>query len=146
MRNIRKELKRRVEHNVKGLLHAHRDCLRNQGRDTREVTFDVMDGYYGEAFGVMRGLQILGYGKFASSNLDGTQDSSTKYHDNVQPEHNLKWWFGKLEKQVLAEEGYGGDNKCQHCKKRYGKDAASEAVRLAKKASQSVPRLSNASS
>ena len=65
---------------VKMMLHAHRDCLRNLGVDTKTIRFDCRDGYYGEAFGVMRALSVLGYGRFGAVNL---------------PEEysNLRWWF-----------------------------------------------------
>lgn len=115
-------LKQKVEEEVKMLLHASRDCLRNQKRDTTKISFSVTDGYYGEAFGVMRALQLLGYGKFSSSNLNGIEDCSTKIQA-VQPEQNLKWWFRQLEDKVLKEEGYGSGNQCDHCFKRWGKDA-----------------------
>jgi hypothetical protein len=62
LKKIDSTLKDTVEGEIKAILHACRDCLRNQGRlDTSKVSFSANDGYYGEAFGIMRGLQILGY-------------------------------------------------------------------------------------
>lgn len=109
-----REIKEIVEE-IKMLLHAHRDALRNQGHDTAIMTFDCRDGYYGEAFGVMRTLVILGYGYFGSSNLDAVSENRSNF-----PYHNLKWWFGELEKEILQEEGFGGDNICLRCLTKYG--------------------------
>jgi hypothetical protein len=112
-------LKLKIEGEVKALLHAHRDTLRNR-RDTRETRFDCSDGYYGEAFGIMRGLAIMGYGFFGSVNLDGVADS----YDGLasQKEHNLRWWFSQLEEEVLEEEGFYTDGRCEYCLENYKKD------------------------
>ncbi len=101
--------KLRIELEVKMMLHAHRDCLRNRGRDTTKISFDINDGYYGEAFGIMRALAVLGYG-------------NTFGAINVDKPGNLKFWFTKLCDQVLAEENFGGNNECDHCLERYRKD------------------------
>jgi len=114
MRHLSQKRIEAVETEVKMLLHASRDCMRNKGVDTTNTTFKVDDGYYGEAFGVMRGLAVLGYGYFGSSNL-------------TDPEYmfcNLKWWFAELEAKVLQEENFGGSNECNHCVTKYGKDGA----------------------
>jgi hypothetical protein len=102
-----------VEREVLMMLHASRDCLRNQGHDTTKLRFDARDGYYGEAFGIMRGLQVLGYGEFAADNVP----------NSIFAPWNLKWWFRTLEDLCLDAEGYGGNNQCEHCLERYGKDA-----------------------
>lgn len=115
---------------VKAMLHAQRDELRNRWKPdaTRlkptSVTFDCRSGYYGEAFGIMRALQVLGYGYLGSDNLDALQEEklSFRVYNVKQPEQNLKWWFSRLEKDVLEEEGYYTDNRCEHCLKKYGKD------------------------
>jgi hypothetical protein len=119
-KKIGKRLKKKVEAEVKMLLHASRDCLRNQGWDTTKITFKVQDGYYGEAFGVMRGLTILGYGYFGPDNLDGIKHN----RGGQQPEHNFKWWFSQLTDAVLDEENYDGSNECDYCLEKYGKDGA----------------------
>lgn len=106
-----------VESEVKVLLHSHRDCLRNKKKDTLFIPFDCTEGYYGEAFGIMRGLMLQGYGYFGSNNLSGTHE---KY--GTQKEHNLKWWFSELEQQVLEEENFYGNHHCDYCLERYGKD------------------------
>lgn len=93
---------------IKMMLHAHRDCLRNKGVDTAKVSFDCRDGYYGEAFGIMRALQTLGYGRFGAVNIPGT----------------LNHWLDELKDQVLAEENFGGSNQCDRCLADYGKDGA----------------------
>lgn len=108
-----------IEREVKMMLHAHRDCLRNRGEDTIKVDFRVSDGYYGEAFGVMRGLEALGYGYFGSANLSGIEEK----HGTL-PMHNLQWWFSRLENKVLEEEGFSTDHICHYCRNRYGKDDA----------------------
>jgi hypothetical protein len=100
---------------VKGMLHASRDCMRNQGKDTARVPFDSHDGYYAEAFGIMRGLAVLHYGYLGSNNLP----------DQTVPHRNLKWWFNQLEEEVLKEEGFGTDHRCKYCHHKYGKDTAS---------------------
>jgi hypothetical protein len=103
---------REVESEVKMMLHASRDCLRNQGVDTTSVPFDTNDGYYGEAFGILRGLMILGYGYFGSDTVQ----------DKVDPYRNLKFWFSELVSQVLNEENFRSTHECDHCLEKYGKD------------------------
>jgi hypothetical protein len=106
------EQKLAVEAEIKMMLHAHRDCLRNKLEDTTKITFDCRDGYYGEAFGILRGLAVLGYGY-------------THGPVNIQGEghRNFKWWLSQLEDEVLKEEGFGGDNRCEYCFQQHGKDA-----------------------
>lgn len=120
-KKIDKRLKKKVEAEVKMLLHASRDCLRNQGNNTAKISFKVTDGYYGEAFGVLRGLMVLGYGYFGPDNLDGVEHTRG---GGKQPEHNLKWWFSQLTDAVLEEENFGGSNECDFCVEKYGKDGA----------------------
>jgi hypothetical protein len=108
---------------IKMMLHAHRDCLRNRwqgnqmalecGRtpshkeyDPRKVRFDISDGYYGEAFGVLRAIAVLGYGAFGPVNHN----------------HNLNALMYELEKEVLEEEGFDTDHTCTYCMERYRKD------------------------
>lgn len=79
--------------------------------DPKKVTFSVNDGWYGEAFGVLRGLELLGYGA-----LSGVREETY---------HNLKWWFRQLEEQVLHEDGFhDGTHRCDLCVKAWGKDGA----------------------
>lgn len=113
-----------VEAEIKMMLHASRDCLRNRYtfaarndencliglRDPRVIRFDATDSYYGEAFGILRGLALLGYGTISGA-------------VNVPAEtQNFRWWLSQLENAVLAEEGYKGDGVCEYCMERYGKD------------------------
>lgn len=120
-----------IEAEVKSMLHCHRDMLRNRWRyaerrgmqdvasNPKTTTFDCREGYYGEAFGIMRGLVTLGYGYFGSDNLNATQE----YHlDN--PRLNCKWWFSSLCRQVLAEEHFHGNHECDWCLQKYGYDDA----------------------
>ncbi len=71
-----------VEKGIKGLLHSSRDCLRNQDKDTSKITFFCRNDYYAEAFGIMRCLQIFGYGYFGA-------DSGVRA-DEDHPKRNLK--------------------------------------------------------
>lgn len=102
------EQRKALEDEIAMMLHAHRDCLRNRGIDTSTTTFDARDGYYGEAFGVMRALVVLGYLKF----------------DSVTEDESVNEWRSRVEQRVLDEENYGGSNECDHCVARYGKDGA----------------------
>lgn len=95
-----------IEKEIKMLLHAHRDCLRNQGKDTLNISFNCNDGYYGEAFGILRTLAIMGYGSFGAVNREDT----------------LNYWFSKLQTEVLEEEGFNTNHQCEHCYEKYGKD------------------------
>ena len=100
-----------IENEVKMLLHASRDCYRNQDRDVTKFQFDTNDAYYSECYGILRALRILGYGKFGSVNI-------------LEETSNLSWWFGQLKDEVLREENFGGNGQCDHCLKMYGKDDA----------------------
>jgi len=103
---------------IKLLLHASRDCYRNQKRwDTRSIRFDVNDAYYGECFGILRALEVLGYGYLGPNNLDAVQHGRGDV-----PHLNLQWWFSQLQEEVLKEEGWYSDNRCEHCLEKYGKD------------------------
>jgi len=106
-----------IENEVKMLLHASRVGMRSRGANTQSTRFNCNDGFYGEAFGMMRALALLGHGK-----LDQAINTTEK-------KSNLKWWFGQLEQEVLREENYpgaGGDDsgRCDFCLERWGKDAA----------------------
>jgi len=79
--------------------------------DTRRVTSGIYDPYYCEAFGILRTLDILGYGSLH-------RPPENTYHD-------LRRWFEQLEKEVLKEEGfYDNTHKCDFCVEHYGKDGA----------------------
>lgn len=93
--------------------------------DPKRVTFSVNDGWYGEAFGVLRGLELLGYGSLSSLTDEKTY-------------HNLPWWFLQLEEQVLIEDGFrDGSHRCDFCLKAWGKDGAGRTR-------QSHPEIANA--
>ena len=106
-----------VASEIKLMLHASRDCMRNRFtgnrsrlRDPRRVRFDVNDGYYGEAFGILRGLALLGFG-----DIHGAVNTP-------QQRLNFRWWLKELESEVLAEENFGGSGVCEFCKAKWGKD------------------------
>ena len=96
-----------MEREVKLMLAAHRNVLWNRhlGDDGRvnpaEFQMVVNEGYYGEAFGVMRGLNALGYGYFGSDNMDAFEEGRSN-----SPHDNLKWWFQQIVTQYLSEEGF----------------------------------------
>ena len=108
-KKLTKKNKERISNEVRMMLCAHRDCLwtrfescsHPQAVDPAVWRCVANEGYYGEAFGVMRGLVALGYGYFGPDGTDAVKDGRS----NV-PEHNLKWWFNELLKQTLDEEGY----------------------------------------
>lgn len=124
LKRIPSQLMFDVEGETKAVLHACRDCLRNQKKDTIRITWDVNNGYYGEAFGIMRALHIMGYGYFGSSNLGALTDNPQKVYNITQDEQNLNWWFSNLCREVLEEEGFDGDHHCAYCLERYKKDDA----------------------
>lgn len=109
---LKPDERQRVVQEIKMLLHASRDCARTIfSVDTNKQRFDVTDGYYGEAFGILRGLSLLGYGSFGAVNTP-------------EEESNFSWWMHKLEDEVLVEENFGGSNECDHCLEKYHKDGA----------------------
>jgi len=111
-----------VEGEVKALLHAARDTMRNHKINTLEVSFNVNTSYYAEAFGLMRGLAIQRYGYFGPDNLNAFKDSRGKARCVTHSKQNLKWWFNNLCKEVLKEENFNGDNHCDYCLEKYHKD------------------------
>lgn len=94
---------------IKLMLAAHRDCLwtrwesysHAQVVDPHLVQIVCNEGYYGEAFGVVRSLAAIGYGYFGSDNMNAVQEGRSDV-----PEHNLKWFFSQIQKEYLDEEGY----------------------------------------
>ena len=109
--NVTKELSEEewevLKNEIKMMLHSSRDSLRNRGDDTTKITFSCIDGAYGEAFGIVRGLAAQGYGWFGANNLPAERV-------------NLKWWFDQLEKEVLTEEGFfDHGHYCQYCAECY---------------------------
>lgn len=108
---LRQEQWNLIGNTIKSLLHASRDCYRNQGLDTTKMTFDCRDGYYSETFGMLRTLDLLGYGTINQA------------INTPQNQTNLRWWLSELEKEVLNEEGYGSNNQCDHCFNKWRKDS-----------------------
>lgn len=127
-------LKAKFEAEIKAMLHAHRDCLRNRSHSkdnynkyngySNQVPFDPADGYYGEAFGMLRALSVLGYGYFGSVNTP--YKSLDKSQHTWDQDSNLCYWFNRLKEEVLEEENwkrYGdGSGRCEYCLKKYRKD------------------------
>lgn len=99
----------RVICEVKMMLASHRDCLWSrwetaaspQTFDPSKVSIVTNDGYYGEAFGIMRGLAAMGAGFMGPDTMDAVELSRSD-----TPEHNLKWWFRKIQNEYLDEEGF----------------------------------------
>lgn len=108
-KRLTKKTRAAVVNEVKMMFAAHRDCLWSrftecshpQAVDPTVWRCVANEGYYGEAFGIMRGLLALGYGYFGPDGTDAVEEGRS----NI-PEHNLKWWFNELSKEVLDEEGY----------------------------------------
>ena len=108
-------LKEAIEKEIKMLLHAERDCMRNQGKDATKIKFfSLNDTYFCEAFGMLRTLQTMGYGELGASNARPAEPP------------NLRAWFERLQDEVLEEEGLHTDNRCRYCLEKYGKDDKSE--------------------
>ena len=135
MKNFKKitpPIKSAIEAEVKMMLHESRDTLRGRGEDTTRISFNVMESCYAEAFGILRALQALGYGAFGPDNRSGLEESCLIDDHNLrkgkttQDEHNLKWWFNQLKQQVLDEEGFKGDNCCDHCFELHNRDSVRE--------------------
>ena len=112
-KRLTNKIRFRIINEVKMMFFAHRDCLFNKFKhapsvnfDPRDVPKDIMDGYYGEMFGIMRGVELLGYGYFGSSNLDAEQEGKSD-----DPCHNLRWWLGYLIDECLREEDWQKSSK-----------------------------------
>lgn len=94
---------------IKLMLAAHRDalwarwngCTHPQAIDPSVWQLVCNEGYYGEAFGVIRGLAITGYGYIGSDTSHAVQEGNSDI-----PEHNLKWWFNQVVHEYLEEEGF----------------------------------------
>jgi hypothetical protein len=98
-----------IANEVKLMMAAHRDalwtrwtqCSHPQAVDPTKVQSVCNEGYYGEAFGIVRGMVALRYGYFGSDNLDAVEEDRSEV-----PEHNLKWWFSRIVREYLDEEGF----------------------------------------
>jgi hypothetical protein len=129
---VPKRILPKLEKEIKMMFHACRDGLRNRrafdetAYDPKQVSFPADDGYHGEAFGMLRTMALAGWGSISGP-------------VNVDQVGNLRYWFDKLEKEVLAEENFGGfeefdpdhkyiggdgSGRCDYCLARYGKDDA----------------------
>lgn len=95
-----------VNAEIKHMLHASRDALRNRGVDTGHVRFDVNDAYYGEAHGILRAIRLL-----------------------CGPSDDDRGWLGRLEREVLSEEHFGGNDQCDFCLEHFGRDGAGRVRR-----------------
>lgn len=90
-KHLTRNQKEKIETEIKLMLFSSRDCLFNRKElDKYSDQFKIDDGYYGEAFGILRTLKCLGYGYFGAIN---------DYN-----EYNLKHWFESLQKEVIDEE------------------------------------------
>ena len=109
---------RAIESDIKNLLHGSRHHMREQGIDTSKVRFDEQESLLGIAMGIIRCVYIMGYGYFGPSD----QSAIDIYITAKAPEENLSWWLSQLKTQVLTEEGFKLDNKCDFCYSIYGWD------------------------
>ena len=79
--------------------------MRSQKKNNLGIVFDCNNAYYGEAFGIMRGLAIQRYGYFGPNNLDAFKDFGYGKPANVtHSKQNLKWWFSELCEEILEVE------------------------------------------
>lgn len=134
LRGVPQDLFDAVCGEIKGLLHASRDCLRNkklfdqEASDPAEISFHAADGYYGEAFGILRALHLQGYGVFGAVNIDAMSNHFRGPRGAHRREQNLSWWFSRLQTEVLLEEGWNleaddpNKGRCEYCLERYRKD------------------------
>lgn len=108
------DMREKLAAEIKMMLHASRDCMRNQFhaqitiRGPNKFGFVCSDGYYSEAFGILRAMHIAGWGEFGAVNVAGTLD----------------YWFSGLCQEVLKEENFAGSNECDWCLSHYGRDGA----------------------
>lgn len=109
IRELSEKDREKIEKEIVMLLHASRDCYRNTGKEA--IAFLSTDAYYGEAFGIIRALVTLGYGDYGPVNI------------KTDP-RNLTAWFEEIQKKVLKQENYKGNQECDYCLIRYGKDSA----------------------
>lgn len=112
--DIPPELKVKLEEEIKRILHAQRDCMRNLHEDTTQHKWccspqHACGTYDAETFGILRALQVMGLGQISKS---------THHSDD------LSTWREGLMEEVLKEENFGGSNECDFCLKTWGKDGA----------------------
>ena len=102
-----------LEYEIIELLHAARDCMRNNGRDWKKIGFDG-NTWSVEAFGITRAVVALGYGTYGANSGEPIVTRTGLI--------NVKGWFSQLEKFVLEEEHFEGSNHCALCLFKYKKD------------------------
>jgi hypothetical protein len=117
-RKFRKGEQEIIEARIKEILHASRDGMRNRNEDTTTLAFTIRCSYWGEAAGILRGLEALGYGYYGSCNLNAIEE-----HKSDNPKANFSWWLHQLEQEVLEEEHFYSDHHCEWCMKKYKKDS-----------------------
>lgn len=110
---------KRIEDEICILLHASRDALRTRGKDTTQMTFDVNDAYYAEAYGLIRALRLLGMASQDRNVVASLWDERGYLNSEV--------FFGLAQDRVLEEEGFRRENRCAHCRAAYGRDQPSAA-------------------
>jgi hypothetical protein len=113
-----------VKAEVKRCLHSCRDTMRilfhdryltdeqrNRLADPSKVRIDARLADYGQAYGLLSALCVLGY-------IQRSPSGGSSKVPNVQ---DLMY---ECENEVLAEEGFGHDGKCPQCFSKYGRDDA----------------------
>ena len=102
-----------LEYEIIELLHAARDCMRNNGRDWKKIGFDG-NTWNVEAGGVARAVVAIGYGVWGATNGEPVVARNGLI--------NVKAWLSQLEYFVLHEEHVEGDYHCALCLFKYRKD------------------------
>jgi hypothetical protein len=110
-----------IARDVRQALHASRNHTRDLRMDTTKIAFNIHDAYYGEAWGILRALVSLRYGVLQPTQRVHTLEGG-RYPASTSRDLNV--WFHEIEQQVLADEHFGGNNECDYCMDRYGRDGA----------------------
>lgn len=84
-KKLSQENRSKLEERISRLLLAGLDYCANVKQD-QSYWFSPNNPYCAEAFGIIQGLEVLGYGYFGA--------------DNISEEYNLKSWFRSLQEEV----------------------------------------------
>ncbi len=101
------EKEKEVRDFVKRMLHSARDTMRNRDQEGPHCGGpNNLD--WANAYGVLQGIALLGF-----------MDMNCSVGQHRPAVQDL---LHELEKEVLAEENYGGSGHCPYCLNRWGKD------------------------
>lgn len=112
-RELPKEKWDEVRAYVKVILHAGRDTMRNRREVTSQFGWSANNPDWCQAYGVLDGLATLGH---------LTRFPRVNGPDVLVQDLSPRDVLSELEKEVLEEEHFKGDGRCEHCLKKYGKD------------------------